>query len=192
MKGRNAASLSPQKRERAPQGSTRLVIWPEPPCLQMFATIKRRRDRSPESALPDPRALLRLDPMDRINCLRAGIESVALVEIAKAVGRSTLELIELLQLARYSHVGTVGRRARLTTEQSERVLAFLRLIEVLDHMVTAASDDKPFDAPRWLGDWIATPCPALGGQCPAAFTDTLEGYRVLDQLLSQMASGAYA
>lgn len=140
----------------------------------------------------DPRALIRLDPMDRINVLRAGIESVALVEIATAVGRSMPELIELLQLAAHSPVAAPLKGKRLTTEQSERVLAFLRLIEIADDMVRTTSQHTPFDAPHWIGDWLASPCPALGGRRPAGFTDTLEGFRVLEQLLAQMLSGAYA
>lgn len=140
----------------------------------------------------DPQTLIVMDPMVRIEALRAGIESVVLVEIAKAIGRSTPELIELLQLARHSPVGAIRRGKRLTTEQSERVLALLRLIEVVGDIVTVASEDNAFDVLRWIGDWLATPCPALGGQRPASLTDTLEGFRVLNQLLSQMQSGAYA
>lgn len=148
------------------------------------------RRRSPASF--EAGALLRLDPMDRIQVLRAGIESVVLVAIAHATGRSPPELFDLLQLMHPSPGTTFRKGARLTTEQSERVLAFLRLIERVEEMVTNGGDDRTFDAARWLGDWLTTPCPALGGQRPAVLTDTLEGYRVLDQLLAQMLSGAYA
>lgn len=158
----------------------------------MYANNQPHREGSRKRHATDLQTLIRLDPMDRINVLRAGIESVVLVEIAKAIGRSTPELIGLLQLAHHSPVGAVRKGGRLTTEQSERVLAFLRLVAVVDDMVTVASQDKAFDAPRWIGDWLADPCPALGGQRPATLTDTLEGFRVLDQLLSQMLSGAYA
>ncbi|WP_407279182.1 MbcA/ParS/Xre antitoxin family protein [Aromatoleum evansii] len=130
--------------------------------------------------------------MDRIEALRAGIESLVLIEVAKAMGHSVSELIELLQLGRHSPVGAVMKGNRLTTEQSERILAFLRLVEAVDDMVRATGQDKAFDAPRWIGDWLASPCPALGGRHPAALTDTLEGFRVLERLLSQMQSGAYA
>lgn len=130
--------------------------------------------------------------MDRIEALRAGIESTVLIEIAKAIGCPLPELIELLQLGRHSPVSAVRKGDRLTTEQSERVLAFLRLIEVVEEMVMVASQGEAFDASRWIGDWLASPCPALGGRRPATLTDTLEGFRVLDQLLSQMLSGAYA
>lgn len=136
--------------------------------------------------------LIPMDPMDRIELLRAGIESVVLIEIARAIGRSAPELIELLQLARRSPVVAVQQGARLTTEQSERVLAFLRLIEIVEDMVMVASSEKAFNAPRWIGDWLATPCPALGGRRPATLTDTIEGFRVLGQMLSQILSGAYA
>lgn len=109
----------------------------------------------------------------------------------RSVGRLP-ELIELLQIARHSPDGAVQKGGRLTTEQSERVLAFLRLIERVDHMVTVARQDKAFDAPRWLGEWFASPCPTLGARRPATLTDTLERFRVLEQLLSQMLSSAYA
>lgn len=158
----------------------------------MSAIRPRHKAGSQKRPVLDLRALIRLDPMDRINVLRAGIESIALVEIATAVGRSMPELIELLQLAAHSPVAAPLKGKRLTTEQSERILAFLRLIEIADEMVRTTRQHTPFDAPHWVGDWLASPCPALGGRRPAGFTDTLEGFRVLEQLLAQMQSGAYA
>lgn len=159
----------------------------------MSAIRPRNKAGSQKPPALDLRALIRLDPMERIKVLRAGIESVALVEIATAVGRSMPELIDLLQLAAHSAVAAPRKGSRLSTEQSERVLAFLRLIEAADDMVRITTPGSmPFDAPRWVGEWLASPCPALGGRRPAGFTDTLEGFRVLEQLLAQMLSGAYA
>lgn len=158
----------------------------------MSTTTTSHRESNRRRRTTDLQTLIRMDPMDRIEALRAGIESVVLIEIAKAMGHSVSELIELLQLARHSPVGAVRKGKRLTTEQSERVLAILRLIEIVEDMVMVASQDKAFDTPLWIGDWLTTPCPALGGRRPATLTDTLEGFRVLERLLSQMQSGAYA
>ncbi|MCK9988151.1 MAG: hypothetical protein AzoDbin1_04623 [Azoarcus sp.] len=136
----------------------------------MSAIRPRNKAGSQKRPALDLRALIRLDPMDRIKVLRAGIESVALVEIATAVGRSMPELIDLLQLAGYSAVAAPRKGSRLSTEQSERVLAFLRLIEAADDMVRTTSQHTPFDAARWVGDWLASPCPALGDALPASPT----------------------
>ena len=157
----------------------------------MNATIQPDDDRQPRREPLPTMALLRLDPMQRIERLREGLEIGTLVEIAKATDCPVAELLELLQLSPASPV-TVRNKNGLTTQESERVLAFLRIIQSVEDMVANGGDSLSFDAPRWTVNWFARPCPALGGRRPADLADTLEGYRVLNQLIAQLSSGAYS
>lgn len=160
--------------------------------MQMNATIQPDDDRQPRREPLPAMTLLRLDPMQRIERLREGLETGTLVEISKAIGRPVAELLELLQLSPGSPVTVRNKNARLTTQESERVLAFLRIIQSVEDMVANGGDNLSFDAPRWTANWFARPCPALGGRRPADLADTLEGYRVLNQLIAQLSSGAYS
>jgi len=49
-----------------------------------------------------------------------------------------------------------------------------------------------FDAARWLAQWLAHPLPALGGDTPASYLDTVEGQKLVSRLLAMAESGAYA
>ncbi|WP_244097631.1 MbcA/ParS/Xre antitoxin family protein [Burkholderia ambifaria] len=43
----------------------------------------------------------------------------------------------------------------------------------------------------WLLDWLHSPVPALGGQCPADYLHTPAGIDLVSRLLASAQSGAY-
>ncbi len=48
-----------------------------------------------------------------------------------------------------------------------------------------------FDPFAWLGSWLTSPNPALGGQRPLALLDTSDGRLLVDGVLATMESGVY-
>lgn len=108
------------------------------------------------------------------------------------MGVSKNELINALQLSR----ATISRKERsgglLSSSDTERILGLEGLIFVTLTMLRASGTLAGFDAPRWLGGWLTSPLPALGGATPAMYMDTFEGQRLVHQLLSMSQSGAYA
>lgn len=44
---------------------------------------------------------------------------------------------------------------------------------------------------RWLGTWLSTPAPALGGHAPLTLLETADGRRLVGDLLGSLESGAY-
>jgi len=50
---------------------------------------------------------------------------------------------------------------------------------------------KGFDTARWLGEWLETPQPTLGGRRPAEMLDTPTGVAIVEKTLGALASGSY-
>ncbi|MBJ7314137.1 DUF2384 domain-containing protein [Rugamonas sp. CCM 8940] len=101
-------------------------------------------------------------------------------------------LLALLGMSR----ATVSRKARakqpLPPEDSERVLGVEALIGQVDAMVHESGEPVGFNPATWVANWLAEPVPALNGRTPASFLDTVEGQKLLSNLLAMAQSGAYA
>lgn len=132
------------------------------------------------------------DPLERVRLVRTGVRL-----------RDAMQLQERLQLPKgrfYSILGfpeaTMKRKekddARLSPEQTERVLGVARLIGEVERIVAESGNSEGFDAGTWVADWLEQPVPALGGQKPAALMDTLSGQALVLDVVVRMQSGAYA
>jgi putative toxin-antitoxin system antitoxin component (TIGR02293 family) len=101
-------------------------------------------------------------------------------------------LIETLGLTR----ATLSRKARedkpLSQDESERVLGVEALIGQVQAMIADSGDPTGFDAAKWVAKWLQAPLPALGGDKPASYMDTIEGQKMVANLLTMTQCGAYA
>jgi uncharacterized protein (DUF2384 family) len=101
-------------------------------------------------------------------------------------------LIYTLRLSR----ATVNRKVRsegtLSQDESERVLGMASLIGQVQTMVEESGQMEGFNAAEWLAHWLFQPLPALGGNTPASFMDSIEGQKMVSNLLAMTQSGAYA
>ena len=133
------------------------------------------------------------DVMARIRLVRAGVPSRRVQEAADALGWSKEQLYSSLGIAR----ATVDRKIRedrpLSADEGERVLGLLQLIQDVERMYEESGDPDVVDfvPARWLGEWLAGPNPALGGECPAALLDTADGRTLVGRLLGAMQAGTY-
>ncbi|KAA3650458.1 MAG: DUF2384 domain-containing protein [Proteobacteria bacterium] len=137
------------------------------------------------------------EPQVRIAVLRKGLPATMLDPMASLIGWSREAAIEAFHLPR----STISRKIRLKQpldlHSSERMLAVLDLIALVERLVKESGDPETkevqeFVAARWLGNWLATPHPALLGEKPESYLDTHEGIRFIRRLLEQMQSGSYA
>jgi len=141
---------------------------------------------------PDTAPLIGSDPQERIEAIRRGNPAASVGQLSSRMGISKEFLIKSLRLSR----ATVSRKERegalLSSDESERVLGIETLIGLVQTMVEQSGDPEGFDAPRWVSTWLARPLPALAGATPASYMDTLEGQRLVADILSMSQSGAYA
>lgn len=75
---------------------------------------------------------------------------------------------------------------------NETVPGIASLIGNVQQMVGESGDPTDFDAARWVADWMTRRLPALGGATPASYMDTVEGQKLIAELLAMAQSGAYA
>lgn len=131
------------------------------------------------------------NPLDRIASIRSGLPATRVQELSRCMGISTKHLADMLQLS----AAAISRRAKagraLSSGDSERVLGIETLIWLTRKMITESGEPHGFDAPLWVGKWLDCPLPALGGIAPGTFMDTIEGQRLVAELLSTSQSGAY-
>lgn len=134
-------------------------------------------------------------PQDRVEVIRRGIPATAVGDLSSALEVSTDSLSEALGIAR----ATLSRKARegkvLATDESERVLGMQALIGQVQAMIEQSGDPAAladFDAAKWVANWLNKPLRALGGVTPASYLDTVEGQKLVSNLLAMAQSGAYA
>ena len=148
---------------------------------------------APVSPALDPYVrVFRSPPQERIRAIREGIPATAVAELSAAMGRTQDEIMTTVGLSRT----TVHRKAQkaevLSPNESERVLGLQALIGQVCQMVPAQAVHDGFDPARWLGCWLTRPQPALGAEKPAAYMDTVEGQKLVSNLLMMAQSGAFA
>ena len=69
------------------------------------------------------------------------------------------------------------------------VLAVARLVGQVEEMVRTPGDSNGVDAAQLLSSWLHEPQPALFGEHPASYMDTIEGRTLISGLVAQNALG---
>lgn len=146
----------------------------------------------PAMPLTDFLSLYRSTPAQRVRLIRDGVPASDLKNVIRLMDSPQDKVLGYLRVP----TATVNRKAKrdeeLSAEDSERAIGLSHLIGQVQTMVQQSGDPEGFDAAKWLARWLEEPLPALGGECPAAYLDTMEGQRLISNLLAQMQSGAYA
>lgn len=137
-------------------------------------------------------AYYRANPLDRIAIIRGRVPATYVVTLTQSMQIPKERLYGTLNLARATVDRKIQKRQRLNQEESERILAVVRLIGQADAMVRESGDPTGFDAAKWIADWLQRPHPALGGRTPGELLDTADGRGLVTDLLAQQQSAAYA
>jgi len=133
------------------------------------------------------------EPMDQVELEREGLPAGVVASLAQVMAVPRVRIFEMMDLPRATMEKKISDDEVLTGVANRRALNLLRLLaharEILKDSTSAAADR--FDVARWLGRWIETPQPALGGKKPAELLDTEIGASMVDRTLGAMRSGAY-
>jgi len=131
-------------------------------------------------------------PTQRIRLIRAGLFAA---EAKAMLGRFDLPIGQVL-VALSIPVATFNRKVargeHLAPDESERLLGLVEMIDQVQRMVEESGDPTGFDAANWLSRWLSEPVPALGSTRPLDWMDTMEGQRVVRQILARMQTGSYS
>lgn len=143
-------------------------------------------------ALTDFGNMYKSSPARRVGLIRHGVRAIEVKDMAGLMATPQERIFKILKLS----TATVNRKASrdeaLSPDDSERVVGMSNLIGQVQIMVEQSGRPDGFDAAKWVARWLEEPVPALDGECPASYMDTMEGQRLVSSLLATMQSGAYA
>jgi putative toxin-antitoxin system antitoxin component (TIGR02293 family) len=131
-------------------------------------------------------------PKERIEEIRRGVPAKRVGELSQVMDIPKESLIGFLGISRATLSRKVQKNLPLSRDESERVVGIQALIGQVQAVVTQSGAKGNFDAAKWVSRWLNEPLPALGGERPAAYMDTVEGQKLIGNLLGMIQSGAYA
>lgn len=158
-------------------------------CLGRYVT---EGEAGQELFVIDNVAISQADPGQRIERLRVGFPADIVKELARCMRWSLDHTLTVMGVKRSTVMRKIKANARLATDESERILGVIDLIEQVRRMVERSDDLREFDVAAWLADWLESDNPSLGGKRPVDYLDTHVGIGIVRRLLAQMESGAYA
>lgn len=134
-----------------------------------------------------------LESSKQVAVERAGLPAVLVSLLAGALGIPRKRLLEMLAVSRASVEEKISSSEPLRGDANRRTFNLLRLLAQARELVdsSTAPEAPELDVGAWLGRWIETPQPALGGQRPSQLLDTETGARVVERTLGALRSGAY-
>lgn len=124
---------------------------------------------------------------------REGINSGNLKALAKRLGVPAVRLFQIIGVPKATAEKKVSTGAVLSGSPGVAAINLIRLLAMAQQIVanSTSPEAKGFDTSKWLGRWIETPQPALGGSKPAEILDTPTGFSSVAKILGAIESGSY-
>lgn len=136
--------------------------------------------------------IYQVEPLDRIKIIRDGVPARYINIVSDSMGITKDALFKFLNLPK----STIDKKSLanqlLPIEQGERLIGMAKLVGQVESMVSESGNPDGFNAAKWVAIWLEKPSPALGGQKPSAYLDTVSGQEMISDLLSKIQTGAYA
>ena len=133
------------------------------------------------------------DPIQLIEIERKGVAGIFVKDLSRRMEMPAQRMFDILGVAKATAEKKVAAGELLTGNGGRAALGLARLLGIAREIVenSTATDARNFDSAKWLGQWLETPQPALGGRRPATLIDTPTGLEVVGKLLGAIESGAY-
>lgn len=124
---------------------------------------------------------------------RMGVSSDEFLSTIERLKLPSSRVFEFLKIPKSTAAYKIKNDVRF---QGMEALAILRIVKLLTkaESIIANSlhpDAAEFDSGKWLGEWLESPQPALGGIKPSELLDTEVGGQRVYQVLSAIESGSY-
>jgi putative toxin-antitoxin system antitoxin component (TIGR02293 family) len=165
-----------------------------PNVLAKKTVTKGARKSSPVSNPSDFSfsEVYRVEPIERIRLIREGIPARYIKVISDSMGITKDTLFKFLNLPKSTIDKKSVANQVLPIEQGERLIGMAKLVGQVESIVAESGNPAGFNAAKWVAQWLEKPSPALGGEKPSAFLDTVSGQEMISDLLAKIQTGAYA
>lgn len=154
--------------------------------MASVALSKRSRAADPFSRLS------RTGPAELVTLIKRRVPAAEAKLWLDGTGLTRDATLKALDLPVATFNRKVKANERLSPAESERVIGFARMVGQVQDMIEGADGAEGFDVKAWLGRWLSSPLPAFGGARPLEYMDTIEGQRLVSQILGRIESGAYS
>lgn len=192
QQGRPRVTRVAKKTKRPSQATETMEQSPGDPVI---AKKPRAASKPARIRIVNFSELYKATPDQRVHWIRSGVPATDIKTLAQRMETPQDKIFKILHLSPATINRKASRNEDLSAEDSERVVGMAKLIGQVESMLEESGDPhlmKDFDAAKWVAHWLEEPIPALGGACPASYMDTMEGQRMVSNLLTMMQSGAYA
>jgi putative toxin-antitoxin system antitoxin component (TIGR02293 family) len=136
--------------------------------------------------------IYQVEPMDRIKLIRNGVPARYINVVSDSMGITKDTLFKFLNLPKSTIDKKSVANQMLPIEQGERLIGMAKLVGQVESIVSESGNPDGFNAAKWVANWLEKPSPALGGEKPSAYLDTVSGQEMISDLLSKIQTGAYA
>jgi putative toxin-antitoxin system antitoxin component (TIGR02293 family) len=139
------------------------------------------------------RSVRQAAPMEIVRLERQGVQGRFIKDLSKSMGLASSRVFSILGVPKATAEKKAAAGEFVTGRGGQSAVGMIKLLGIAQDMVenSTATEAKNFDTAKWLGQWIETPHPALGGHKPADFIDTPTGVAIVARVLGAIQSGAY-
>lgn len=134
------------------------------------------------------------NPTHQIAAERSGLPSAEVSALARQLHWPDSLMLKVIGLPTASWTRKKSQDASIDGAPGFAALALRALLDRAREVVQATvepNQSSSFDAGQWLGEWLQTPMPALGGKRPVDMLDVPAGQSVVLRLLGSLESGAW-
>ncbi len=138
-------------------------------------------------------SIRRATPLQLVEAERSGVKARLVKDLANEMKIPVGRFYGMLDVPKATIEAKVARDEVVGGAGGQRALAMVRLLGQAHDIVSnsTASGAARFDTAKWLGAWIETPQPALGGRKPSDLLDTPTGFEIVSRTLGALESGSY-
>ena len=132
-------------------------------------------------------------PMAIVRTERAGVHAQLLKDLARDMAIPASRMFAILGIPKATAEKKIAAGELIAGQGGQAAIGLVRLLGQAEAMAAESTADAAanFAAAKWLGQWIETAQPALGGRKPADLLDTPTGLDMVSRLLGAIQSGAY-
>lgn len=148
----------------------------------------------PAPLAPFKAFLRRAQVADRVQVEKQGLSYITVQRLMSKINYTPADMQRLMGISRSAYMRKMAAKQSFSGVPGQTLIGLVDLINRADDMLSAEQDSpivRDFDIEKWVGEWIRTPQPALGGREPSELMDTPTGRTCVMRLLGSLQSGAY-